>query len=71
MKIFKYFIKQLIAMCACALGLLIDVPYDPFYYTVSIIGFIMILLSIKDLLKEHNQLTMRKIPQLDKRGGNK
>ncbi len=70
-KILKYFIKQIIAICVCALGLLIDIPYDPFYYSLSIIGFIMILLSIKDLIKEHNQLTMRKILQLDKRGGNK
>jgi len=65
----KYLIKQLISIGVCGLGFLIYTIEDFFYYGLSIIGFIIMVLTFIDLLKIHNELTRRKIPQLEKRGG--
>ena len=70
-KFFKYLIKQTIGICLSLFTLMINLPYDIIYYGVSIISFILILISFFDITKEHNLLVSRKIPQLDKRGGNK
>ena len=65
----KYLIKPFIALCLCGLGVLIYTIEDFFYYGLSILGFIMMILTFIDLLKIHNELCRRKIPQLEKRGG--
>lgn len=65
----KYLIKQLIAIFICGGGCMIYTIEDFFYYGLSIIGFIIMIFTFIDLIKLHNALTKRKIPQLDKRGG--
>ena len=66
---FGFIIKPVIAMGICALAVIVDTPEDFFYYGVSAVGFILTIISYVDLLRLHNKLCMRKIPQLDKRGG--
>ena len=67
----KYLIKQLIAIGLCILGFTIYTIEDFFYYGLSVIGFIIMILTFIDLIRIHNDLTKRKIPQLEKRGGDK
>ncbi len=70
-KFFKYLIKPLIGVFIGLISLILpDMVYDTVYYIVCIIIFVFVLLSFIDLLTEHNTLCKRKIPQLEKRGGN-
>ena len=70
-KFFKYLIKQTIGIVLSIFTLMINLPYDIVYYGVSVVSFALILISFFDITKEYNLLVSRKIPQLDKRGGNK
>ena len=71
-KFFKYLIKPSIGAFIGLVSLIMpDMVYDLFYYIICMIIFIFVLLSFIDLLNEHNMLCKRKIPQLEKRGGNK
>ena len=65
----KYLIKQIITIGVCSLGFVIYTIEDFFYYGLAIFGFVMMTLTFIDLLKLHNELCKRKIPQLEKRGG--
>ena len=67
----KYMYKSLIAAIIGILVLLLDFVHDYYYYGASIIIFIFIILSFKDLVKLHNKLVSSKLPQLEKRGGDK
>ena len=42
---------------------------DEYYYIAAVICIVTLLLSIWDLVKGHNRLATRKLPQFDKRGG--
>ena len=64
-----YWIKYLIAMLLPLFVLIIQPVYDSFYYGSSIIGLVLMLWSFYDLVKIHNTLVSRPIPQLEKRGG--
>lgn len=44
---------------------------DIYYYVTCLILFIVDMYYIIDIIKKHNLLTTRNIPQLEKRGGNK
>ena len=70
-KFFKYLIKQTIGIVISILVLISGLPDDALYYGAAIISFALILISFFDITKQHNLLVSRKIPQLDKRGGNK
>ena len=53
-----------------AIGVLILNPVsDLYYYGVSIMLFIITILSFFSLVKQHNILASNKLPQLEKRGG--
>lgn len=66
---FKYIYKPIIAVLISLFVLGINFVNDIFYYGATIITFILIILSFKDLVKEHNLLVSSKLPQLGKRGG--
>ena len=42
---------------------------DEYYYGAAIISLVLVVISFKDLVKEHNILSSNKLPQLEKRGG--
>ena len=67
---FKYLIKPIlatiIAIIACLIPGLIQ---DEILYISNMVSFVFLLLCFIDLLKEHNMICKRKLPQLEKRGG--
>ena len=65
----KYWVKYLIAMILSLLMIIFSPVNDAWYYGAAIIGLTLIIWSFYDLVKIHNQLVSRPIPQLDKRGG--
>ena len=53
-----------------ALGVLIFAPSaDEYYYIAAIACIVGVLLSFFDIVKGHNELATRKLPQFEKRGG--
>ena len=53
-----------------ALGVLIIAPSaDEYYYIAAIACIVGVLLSFFDIVKGHNELATRKLPQFEKRGG--
>ena len=66
---FKYWIKYLIAIITSFIIIIFNPIQDSIHYIGAIIGLILIIWSFFDLVKIHNQLVSRPIPQLDKRGG--
>ena len=67
--IFKYLYKEIIAIVIPLLALICNFVNDAYYYGASIIALILVIISFKDLVKEHNILSSNKLPQLEKRGG--
>ena len=67
--IFKYIYKELIAILIPFLALLCNFVNDAYYYTAALIALGLVIISFKDLVKEHNLLVSNKLPQLEKRGG--
>lgn len=67
--IFKYLYKEIIGIVIPIAVLLLNPVNDGYYYIASIISLIFVILSFKDLVKEHNIIVSNKLPQLDKRGG--
>ena len=65
----KYLFKYLIPLIIGLLVLALNPVDDEYYYITAIVSFIIIIISFKDLVKEHNMLTSNKLPQLEKRGG--
>jgi hypothetical protein len=65
----KYIFKDMFAILLPLLVLVFNFVEDAYYYGSSIISLLLVLLSFKDLVDEHNLLVSNKIPQLDKRGG--
>ncbi len=53
-----------------ALGVMLFSPNaDEYYYIASTVCIVTLLMSVWDLIKGHNELATRKLPQFDKRGG--
>ena len=65
----KYFAKPVISLVLSVLILVFHPAHDYWYYASTIIAFGLIAFSFKDIIKEHNLLTTRKLPQLEARGG--
>ena len=65
----KYWIKYLFSILLPILVIILNPVHDSYYYGASIIGLILIIWSFADLVKIHNTLVSRPIPQLEKRGG--
>ncbi len=65
----KYIFKDIFAILAPLLILIFNFVEDYYYYCASIVSLLLVLLSFKDLVNEHNLLVSNKIPQLEKRGG--
>ncbi len=58
------------AAIVIALAILILRPVsDLYYYIGAAVSLACVIWSFFDIIKEHNQLTTRKLPQLEKRGG--
>lgn len=69
--IFKYIYKEILGIVIPVVCLAMNFVNDGYYYTASLIALGLVVLSFKDLVKEHNLLVSNKLPQLDKRGGDK
>lgn len=61
--------KPIIGLVLALAVAIINPVYDLYYYSVAIISIIMTIWSFKDIIEELNLLTTRKLPQLEKRGG--
>ena len=67
----KYLYKELIGIVASIIAIQSMQANDIYYYGTTFLSLILIVLSFKDLVKEHNLLTSNELPQLGERGGNK
>ncbi len=68
---FKYVYKEILGIVIPLLIYASGLANDAYYYGAAIISLVLVLLSFKDLVTEHNLLTTSKLPQLEKRGGDK
>ena len=66
---FKYVYKQIIAMMIPLFPVFSAIADDEIFYGAAIISLILVLLSFRALVNEHNILVSNKLPQLEKRGG--
>ena len=66
---FRFIYKELIALLLPIIVVITHPISDAYYYGASLISFVLIILSFKDLVTEHNILVSNKLPQLEKRGG--
>lgn len=70
---FKYKLKYLAKPLLClAFALIVAIArptHDLLYYVAATMMLIVLFMSISDILSQHNLLTSRKLPQLNKRGG--
>ena len=66
---FKYIYKELIAIIIPLFIIWTHPVNDSYYYGAALISLVLVVLSFKDLIKEHNILVSNKLPQLEKRGG--
>lgn len=62
-------IKPILALITSILILLINPVEDTYYYLGAIVCMLAICWSITDMMKQYNRLTTRKLPQLNRRGG--
>lgn len=67
--IFKYLIKEIIAIIILAITIILHPVNDAYYYEASLVALTLVMFSFYDLVKEHNILVSNKLPQLEKRGG--
>jgi hypothetical protein len=66
---FKYLYKEIISIIIPLFALICNFVNDAYYYGAAIIALVLVVISFKDLVKEHNILSSNKLPQLEKRGG--
>ena len=66
---FRYLYKQIIALILPFIFVFSSVADDRYFYGSALISLLLVLLSFKELVKEHNILVSNKLPQLEKRGG--
>lgn len=65
----KYTYKSIIAFCFSLLVLIINPVDDMYFYIATFISLILTIWGFMELAKMHNELVSRKIPQMNKRGG--
>lgn len=65
----KYLAKPLISIGIAIAALILSPTRDYWYYGAAVVSFVLIALTFRDIIREHNLLTSRKLPQLEKRGG--
>lgn len=70
-KTFVYIYKQIITIIIGAIVMAKDFASDAYYYGASILMFVIVILTFKDLVILHNKLVSSKLPQLEKRGGDR
>ena len=68
-RILPYIYKEIIGSLIPLFILFTGTIDDTLYYGAALIGFVLIILSFRDLVKEHNIMVSSKLPQLEKRGG--
>lgn len=68
-KFFPKLIKPIIGLLLAIAILVLNPVSDVYYYAGAIASIVLVICSFADLLKEYNLLTTRKLPQLEKRGG--
>ena len=61
--------KDLISIIIPLFALICNFVNDAYYYGAALIALVLVILSFRDLVKEHNLLSSNKLPQLEKRGG--
>lgn len=61
--------KLYAGIVAAVLILIINPVHDWFYYIGVILCLVMVMLAFVDIIKHHNELTTRKLPQFNRRGG--
>lgn len=61
--------KPIAGIVAAVLILIINPVSDWFYYIGVILCLVMVMLAFMDIIKNHNELTTRKLPQFNRRGG--
>lgn len=66
---FQVCLKPLIGIVIALLVLIVSPNADEYYYIAAAACIAALLFSVRDLLKGHNELATRKLPQFDKRGG--
>lgn len=66
---FPVLVKPVAAIILALLILFINPVMDIYYYAGAIIAMGMVIWNFADILKRFNLLTTRKLPQLNKRGG--
>ena len=62
-------IKLLTGILACVVTLFIAPTLDAWYYGAAAVSMLLTAWSFSDILRAYNQLTTRKLPQFDTRGG--
>jgi len=62
---------QIIGIIAIIVTLALNPVYDIYYYLASAISMILVAISFSKIVKKHNLLASRKLPHLEKRGGDK
>ena len=65
----SFLLKSMIAILVPAATIGINPVHDYYYYASAMISLTFVILSFRDLVKIHNVLVSRPIPQLEKRGG--
>ena len=66
---FALCLKPLIGAVIALVVAFVAPPADEYYYMASIVCIAAVLLSFFDIVKGHNELATRKLPQFEKRGG--
>lgn len=61
--------KPIAGIAMAFIILLVNPVNDWFYYIGVILCLAMVMWAFMDIIKHHNELTMRKLPQFNKRGG--
>ena len=61
--------KSWLGILIASLVLIIKPVSDNYYYLSALISILMVILSTFDMVKNYNLLTSRKLPHLEKRGG--
>lgn len=61
--------KPIAGIVAAVVILLINPVHDMYYYVGVIVCLVMVMWAFMDIVKRHNELTMRKLPQFNRRGG--
>lgn len=62
-------VKPLGGIALAVIILLVNPVSDWFYYIGAFVCMGMVLWAIMDIIRQHNLLTTRKLPQLNRRGG--